>query len=207
MVGKQFRKDTSIIVVGPSGSGKTSLVLGLLKDLHCVFEPGIERVFFCSTTPISDITCPVPVHVQDTFPDHTIFAQPHSLVIIDDFQEQLSKNSDAIALSSKIAHHNNCTLIYLLQSMYTERSVTRSLFLNSQYIIILGCQRSVGQIKNFLMRMFPNNWSKVLKGFESMVQESFSHVLFDMHPRTEYKNMIRSGLLQSQPTCILEIQD
>jgi hypothetical protein len=198
-----------MIISGASGSGKTVLVLEILKDLNVVYEVGIERVYFCTCTPIiGDIQCPVPVTIHEGLPTSDMWSEPNSLIIIDDQQDALSDQKQSVAMASRIAHHYKTTFIYILQSIFWGQGssdVIRQLYLNSQYVIILSCRRGIQQVKRFIQYMFPSTWRKVLAGYEEVMSKAFSHVLFDFHPKTKPEFIMRTGILANEFTCILDI--
>ena len=121
---------TTVMVVGPTGCGKTELVFKmLLSDI--VFLPAPTRIMYhygAWQTRFKEVEASdsrfefvegLPTH--DGLPRGTT----HTVMVIDDLMEEVSKSKTAMDIFTKHSHHRNMTVLFLVQKLYSRTHNTR----------------------------------------------------------------------------------
>ena len=98
-------------ISGPSGSGKTVWVKKLLENVDYMIDKKVEQIIYCygEYQPIfQEIQTKLPqIQFIEGFPDVKSITDPsfHTLMIIDDLQNELSNNVELADLFTKGSHH------------------------------------------------------------------------------------------------------
>ena len=159
-------QNASVITVsGPSQSGKTTLVEKMVRLREDLFHDPISSVqWFCSHPPKERIdgvkyTVGVPSNILDQI-------EPHSLVIIDDFMNELSNSKELTAIMTKHVHHLPMTLIYITQNLFDKSNDTKTRRMSTNYLIVFKNPHDKSQIDYIGRQMYPVDNLFLSKAFE-----------------------------------------
>ena len=135
------------IVSGPTGSGKSVFTLKLIEHAREVISPPPERILCCygEYQQIFDNDSRVEFH--DGLPEVSYFdGKKRTLLVLDD----LMTSTDARVgdIFTKISHHRNLSVVYLTQNLFYKNNQTRTLSLNSHYIVLFKNVRDATQVAN-----------------------------------------------------------
>ena len=61
---------------------------------------------------------------------------------------------------------------------------SRSLNLNTQYLVLYKNPRDMQQIKTIAQQMYPTDWRRFLAYFETETSRPYGKVIIDLHPAT-----------------------
>ena len=202
----RFRNPCSFILAGPSQSGKTTFTLNLLRQADQLFRvpsckwnviyfyranqkafdmmktEGIVHQWFQhlpTTQEINELTAP--------------FLETGSIIIIDDFQEQLTL--DTVEIFTNLCHHRNAVVIMLAQNLFCSREGFRTISLNATYICLFKNPRDASQISHFAKQYSPGAVGWVVGAFREATQNAHSYLMFDTHQLTPNWMRVRSRLL------------
>ena len=204
----KFEHPSNIMVAGPTNSEKTQLVVHCLK--HEMFE-------IVQTDLIEDVSqrkFPERLiwiyaskqklynHVRDEiFPDvefttdfdilQTLDYSKINLVILDD------KRITKLFLSRY--HHQNTSVIYIVQNLFAKGSESRDISLNTQYFVIMKSNRNMDQVKTLGGQIFGSGTGKEIAAiYEDATIEPYTHLLIDNHISTPNEFRLRSGIFPGQ---------
>lgn len=146
----QFRHPASALVVGPSGSGKTWLLVRILTHLSKLFDVqfddfvwhfGIKQDFH------KDIKKRFPkITFIEGLPDYSAWdASKKRFCVLDDLQNQ-TKGNTVSDLFTKVSHHKNTTVFYILQNLFPKNKEQRDISLNAKYFLIFKNPRDMQQV-------------------------------------------------------------
>ena len=103
-----------------------------------------------------------------------------------------STNDSVVDIFTKISHHRNVSVVYLNQNLFYKNKQTRTLSLNSHYIVLLKNARDETQVANLARQMYPAKvdlWSKRLKMQRVLHTDTYWSILnkqpmtnFDLEP-------------------------
>jgi hypothetical protein len=121
-----------------------------------------------------------------------LFRESGSIIVIDDFAQQLNK--DTIDIFSRISHHTNSVIILLTQNLFSKNPVFREISLNSTYIVLFKNPRDASQISTFARQFAPGK-RYIIDAFRDITSLPYSYVLFDHHQATDDEIRIRTRIL------------
>jgi Poxvirus A32 protein len=203
----RFRNPSTFILAGPSQSGKTTFALNLLRCIDEVFrQPECKNniIYFYNhwqhgfesikTEHIVKEWMNKMPSTEDVL-EKTLMNKDigGSIILIDDFQQQLSR--DSIELFTRVSHHTNSVILLLMQNIFCKNPVFREMSLNSTYNILFKNPREAAQISHYARQFAPGNTEYIVEAFKDATKQPYSYLLFDNHQLTPDILRVRSNVL------------
>jgi hypothetical protein len=204
----RFKNPSAFLLAGASQSGKTTFVLKMLKVVDLVFEnPQCKNniiYFYNQWQPSFDIYKEENEDIvkewinklpsTEDIAEKTLgFAETGSIIIIDDFAQQLNK--DTVEIFTRQCHHTNSVLILLAQNIFCKNPVFREISLNATYVLLFKNPRDASQISKFAQQISPGDSKWVIDAFEDATESPHSYMLFDCNHYTPKNMRVRSNVL------------
>ena len=157
----RFEHPFTSIISEMTGSGKTAWVRSLLEQPSEVIYPPPERIVWCYSQWQPAYT-ETPWHTLNSSRE---FLQPWSrcffyvnkrnLIVFDDQMIDASKDKRIVNLFTLGFHHGNLSVIYIVQNQFHQRKGSRSISLNSHYLVLFKNARGTLQILTLAKQMYP----------------------------------------------------
>jgi nucleoside-triphosphatase THEP1 len=187
----QFKHPFTCLVSGPTGSGKTILIRRILKHhdllIHNLKSP-IKVLWAYGqwqpllNVPISDN---VIVHYIDNLPTvEQIKDYNPDVIVIDDLMNELNKDKNLENLFIKKSHHMNKSVIFVVQNLFYNSPLMRTLSLNSHYIMLMKNPRDSSQIMNLARQIYPSNTKFLVEAYNDATREAYGYIKVDLTPDT-----------------------
>lgn len=185
----KLKSNFLMVIAGPSNSGKSTFCKQLLLNYSSLFEGELNDVFiFCgsSDTSFQDIEDKVPFQITiiEGLPDNlTEYIKPKSLYIFDDLQQECAQNKSLSDFFSKYSHHNELSVLLILQNLFSKGSERVTMLRNAHYLVLFNNPLDQSVIHTMSRRIDPDNYKK-LKGMLISVVEKYRYILIDGHQTT-----------------------
>ena len=180
------------IVSGPTGSGKSVFTLKLIEHAQQVITPPPERIMYCYGEYQKVIDNYSNVTFHDGLPDLVIFdGKSRTLLVLDDLMT--SKDDRVVDLFTKINHHQNLTVVYLTQNIFYKNKQSRTLSLNSHYLVLLKNARYASQLANLARQMYPGKSAFMFEAFKNATSCPYGYLLIDLKQETDDQLRLRTG--------------
>ena len=188
-------------MVGPSQVGKTTFILNLLEESLVLFEKPAENIIWCygsennslfSTLRKIDSDIVLLNELPENLLDYTI-DDKSNLLIIDDSMEEGVSNSLLSDIFSKLSHHQNISVIFVMQDFYIEGRYRKVIQRNSNYIVLFANPVDQSQITSIGKKVLPGRLKTFMKIYTKPVSE-YSYLLIDGHKNTPSNLMFRSDI-------------
>ena len=95
-----------------------------------------------------------------------------------------TNTSDICDLFTEGSHHRNLSVICLLQNMYYKGKETRTMSLNTHYMVLFKNPRDSQQVSVLARQMFPRNTQYFLNSFEEATSIPFGYLVIDLKQMT-----------------------
>ena len=214
----RFPTPCSMVLAGPSQAGKTSFTLNLLRHIPEMFQDDRSKqnvLFFYNNWQPALARFSKEGIVKRFYnylptADQIIqLARPYakvggSIVVIDDFAEQLNK--ETCRLVTAVCHHERTNLIILVQNVFLRNPVFREISLNANYILLWRNPRDRAQISSLARQISPANWKWVVDAYRDATKRPHSYVLFDFTQKTEDFLRVRSRILPSESPTVVYVE-
>lgn len=112
----------------------------------------------------------------------------HRLIIIDDLAHQLLNNSEMELLFTQGCHHRRISVIFMTQNLFQRGSESRTIALNTYYIVLMKNVRDTAQIAHLGRQLFPGRSRLLTDAYLNATREPFEYLLMDTsHAKHEYR--------------------
>lgn len=186
----------TMIVAGPTGSGKTQWVTKLLTEFQNITTLTVNRptnILWCygqwqqlysERIP----NCNVQYYkglVSSNINSITKGPTP-DVIVIDDLMSETASDPKLASLFTRESHHENISVIFIIQNLYVQGRKIRDITLNAQYLVIMKTKRDLRQIAemgNQLMfgeaKYFKWAYMKATNNIP------FSYLFCNLHPKAD----------------------
>ena len=167
----KFKHPFCMMVAGPSRSGKTQWVVQLLQQRGERIDPPVDGVVYCYAhwqDKYDDLQRTVPtIHFHQGPPLlEMISSLRNGILVLDDLMERVVKDTNLMSVFTEGSHHKNISVVFLMQNMYQKGTHTRTMSMNTQYMVLFKNARDQTQIRTLGLQMFPTDWRDFLKYYE-----------------------------------------
>lgn len=193
------------IISGPSSSGKSFFVKKLLENSSQVLSQIPENIIYCYSCwqkLYDELACKFPnLKFVEGIPaslcdDSLLPPNKVNLIIIDDLMEAASENDEIQKAFTKYTHHRNLCILYLVQNLFFQGKMSRTINLNANYMILFKNPRDKLQINTLARQMYPRNSNFFLEAFEDATKQPYCYLLVDLKAQTPEDYRLRTGLFQ-----------
>ena len=117
------------------------------------------------------------------------------ILILDDSMRNCSDDERILDLFTKVSHHCNVTCIYLTQTLFPPGKFSRSISLNTHYVITFNNPRDTLGIRTLAQQAFAGRVPYVWESFQDATSKPFGYLIMDLHPRTPNIQRLRTNIL------------
>ena len=96
-----------------------------------------------------------------------------------------SKDKRIVNLFIRGSHHRNLSVICIVQNLFYQGKGSRSISLNSRYLVLFKNPRDKLQILILAKQMYPGQTEFFLNHYEETVKRPFGYVLIDLKTTTQ----------------------
>jgi len=158
-----FKHPFTCMMAGPSKSGKTTLLVKILKNTSKLIDKPPTKIIYCYTrwqNSFDDLASSVPlIYFNEGLPDtESLNKNDNNLIILDDLMSECGRNDDIKKIFTIDSNHMNISVFFLTQNMYSNDKYTRTISLNTNYLIIFNNPRDRSQFHFLGRQMFPKNF-------------------------------------------------
>lgn len=200
----RFKSPTSLIVYGATSSGKTSWTEQLLRNVNELFDQPIQKIVYCYgefQPRFHTMEKEIPnIQFVEGFPEdiYALFDQTPGLLILDDLMNESMKNDAMLELITRGSHHRHINTITLVQNLFPPGKFSRTISLNTHYIVAFKNPRDSLGVSTLAKQAFPGEVARVMEAYEDATKKPYGYLLFDLHPTTLNVYRLRSKIFPNE---------
>jgi hypothetical protein len=198
-----FNECSSIMVSGATSSGKTIWTYKVLQNLN-VFKQPPEAIMYCygvwqelfediERLPNMTMNHGLPSNLDDWAPE-----AKHRLIIIDDLMDKVVNNLEMSLLFTQGCHHKHISIIYITQNLYLQGKYSRTISLNTQYMVLFRSLRDVSQISILGRQLFPGNSKVLTQVYNDVMKKPYTYLIVDSSPHCNYQYRLRTNIFPDE---------
>ena len=160
--------ETSLCIVArPTGCGKSTFVTRILRHAAAMIDPTPERITWCygewqEAYATMDL---VDVRFEEGLLSASMFvSSTRNLIVIDDLMAETDER--VTILFTKKSHHRNSSVLYLVQNLFPKNKESRTISLNSQYMVMFKNPREASQMSHMARQVYPGRVKFVQEAFK-----------------------------------------
>jgi hypothetical protein len=193
----QFKHPFCMMVAGPSQCGKTRFIMDLLKQRFEIIKPAPTRIIYCYSVwqnnydDIKDFVPSIEFH-QGLPSISKINSADNNMIILDDLMSECVENKDILQLFTVGSHHNNISAIFLTQNIFCKGKHSRTINLNSHYLILFRNPRDPSQVWHLGRQLYPRNIKFFEEAYNDAVSQPYGYLVVDLKQDTSDDMRLRT---------------
>ena len=203
--GLKLRHPFTMMVAACTGGGKTWFVKDLLENRQQWISPAPQRIIWIygqwqplyaemqRIIPGMEFVKGIPANIED---EQFLNPAIQNLIVIDDLMSEASNDKRICDLFTKGSHHRNLSVICLVQNLYYQGKESRTMSLNSQYLVVFNNPRDQQQITVLARQMYPGQSEKFLNTYRMATSKPFGYLLIDLKPDTSNDKRLWPNVFQ-----------
>ena len=201
-----FLSCTSTCITGQTGSGKTQFVYRLLRHVKEMYpdEPP-EAILYCY-----GIHQPLFEEMEKTIPNLVFHEglpsmetvreftadRRHRLVVLDDLMHRVVR--DVELLFTQGCHHRRLSVLFLTQNLYVQGSRSRTIALNTTYLVLMKNVRDVSQVGVLGRQLYAARWKMFIEAYSDATSERYGYLVVDMSPHSDDTYRLRTNVFPGE---------
>ena len=196
-----FRHPTTILISGPTQCGKTFLFKQILA--HELIQPPPTRIIYVNNEKPPELAAYPNIEFVKGIKDliamyDGVEKRERTLIVLDDQMGEAGGTATISDLFTKGAHHQNITVVYIVQNLFDKGRFHRTISLNSHYMVIFKNPRDQGQIRSLAQQAFPSKVKFLVQAFEDATDRPYGYLLLDLHPQTPEEMRVRTKIFRNE---------
>ena len=199
----QFIHPFTALVAGPTGSGKTEFIIELILNKNKCIKPSPNKIFYCYSLWQERFNYLQKICDNIKFINGLIDAQDidenyNNLVILDDLMKEASDDNSILDLFTKGSHHKNTSVILITQNIFSKGKHSRTISLNSHYLVIFKNPRDQTQINHLARQMYPEAPKFLDNAFKDATKRPHSYLFIDLKQSTSDELRIQTNIFSEK---------
>ena len=203
-----FKPCSSITISGATQSGKTYFVHKLLQNISGMFsEEPVSQILYCygiyqslfdkMEKDIPNFTLHEGLPSKEDIENFSA-KQKHSLIILDDLMIQVGQSPEIERLFTMGCHHRKLSVIYLTQNIFQQSKCSRTIALNTHYLILFRNLRDGSQVTHLGRQLFPGKGQILVDAYQAATRVPYGYLVIDMSPHSEDKYRLRTQIFPGE---------
>ena len=198
----RFKTPANFYICGQTQCGKSYMVRRMLSHLNELFYPVPSKVIYCYGEYQKEFDELFPyVELVEGFPNDVgklTRGHDNSLLVLDDLMSQCSNDSRVADLFTRGSHHQGISVLYLTQNLFPPGKLSRTISLNSHYIMVFRNPRDSLGITTLAKQMFPKQTDYLMEAFRDATSKPYGYLLIDCHQLTPEDIRLRTNILPGE---------
>lgn len=198
-----FKHPFTLMIAGATSSGKTRLARNIISHLHQLITPEVSlpiKVIWSYGIWTDEYSKPFnSPYIRVSYVKGIPKDVKADLLVVDDLMTSASASEDFANIFMRGSHHQNMSVIFIVQNLFHQGRRMRDIGLNCHYIILTKNRRDLGQINTLGRQLYGNDWNFFNDAYKRTVLNSdYGYLLIDLTPTTEERYRLRTNIIPTE---------
>lgn len=203
-----FKSCSSITISGATQSGKTFFVHKFLENVKGMFsgEP-VSQILYCygiyqdlfdkMQDQIANFRLHEGLPSKEEIENFNV-KQTHSLIVLDDLMHLVGQSPEMELLFTQGCHHRKLSVIFITQNIFQQAKFSRTIALNTHYLILFKNLRDASQVMHLGRQLFPAKYQILMHAYQDATRVPYGYLIIDMSPHSVDKYRLRTRILPGE---------
>lgn len=136
--------------------------------------------------------------------DHLLPVNKANFLIIDDYMLECSESSEVQKLFTQYVHYRNLSAIYIVQNLFAQGKLCRTISLNTNYLILFKKPCDANQVMLLGRQMYPSNVKHFMECYQDATSLPYGYLMIDYKAKTPDQYRLRIGLFSERQVVYLQ---
>jgi len=186
------------LVVGSTGAGKTVWIFKLIDNADKIIDPPPQRIVYCYGEYQKKFAEYPQVEFHEGLPseENADMFTSRTLIILDDLMNLV--NDHVENLFTKMSHHRDMSVLLLSQNLFSKNKHTRTISLNTNYMVLFKNPRDASQFAILARQMFPNNSKFAIEAYRDATSAPYGYLFVDLKPDQDDQLRLRTNIFPGE---------
>lgn len=208
----KFCHPATFLICGPTSCGKSTWVFNLLKNVQTMFNPVPKKIVYCYgewQSGYDDLKKYLPQieFFQGLIDVNTFDSNEDNLLCLDDLMSEAGSSQDIANMYTRGSHHRNLSVLLLVQNLFANGKYSRTISLNSHYIVLFKSPRDASQITVLASQMYPGRTHILKSAYAQATTKAHGYLLLDLKQNTSDHLRLRTSVLPNESSMIVYVPE
>ena len=121
--------------------------------------------------------------------------EQRNILVLDNQMGVASSSTSVADLFTKVSHHRNLNVIYLVQNVYNQGKSQKTISLNSNYRVVFRNGRDASQFRTMAYQISPNDGKWLVDSFTDATSKPYGYLVLDHQPSTPEDQTVVTNIL------------
>ena len=180
------------VVAGPTGCGKSRFLREMIAGKHIFPFP--DEIVWCYGT-----TAPPPDPLPNARYVRGLWVEPEggsvkTLIVVDDLMSECADDKRLSDLFTRGSHHDNCSVIFVVQNLFVQGREMRSITENCHYMAIFKNPRDASSVTRLAAQMYPGRTGFMTDAYSQATEEAYGYLFIDLKQDAHTEARLRTNI-------------
>jgi hypothetical protein len=122
----------------------------------------------------------------------------HTLIVLDDLMHRVVRDADMELLFTQGCHHRRLSVVFITQNLFPKGSRSRTIALNTYYLILMKNARDASQISMLSRQLYPGSSNLLVEAYRDATKNPFGYLVVDTSPRGDDRYRLRTNIFPGE---------
>ena len=208
-----FSSPVTMAIFGCTLCGKTTWAKRLLENSDLMFDKRVNSILYCygiyqsafdemeSKLDNFELHAGIPSKLTIT---ELSDKGGHTLIILDDLQQELCKDVVMEKLFTQLAHHLNISVIFMGNNLF-QKDFSRTITVNTHVLILFRNSRDGQQIRCLSRQIYPKKSEEFINAYNDSTQKPWGYLVVDLSPTGYEQLRLRTNIFPGEDPLIYKL--